>query len=175
MLKTIPTLLLIVYCGDATADEWGSIGGQIIVDGEIPERVVLIAKDAVIKDKQVCAAEEHLAEDLTIDKDSRGLANVFVYLTKKPKSIHPGYVVPPKQAVPFNTRMCQFVPHCLICRTGQSIEFRQGDAVAHYTHPNPLKNPAKVVDELSPPVTLEPLVSLTSLPATPVSEAIVCD
>ena len=139
MLKAIPTLLLIVHCCVATADEWGSIGGQIIVEGKIPEREVLIAKDEAVKDKQVCAAEEHLAEDLIIDMDLKGLANVFVYLAKKPKNIHPEHVVPPKEAVQFNARMCQFVPHCLICRTGQSIEFRQDDAVAHNTHPYPLK------------------------------------
>lgn len=145
MLIYFLPLLLIVCCSYATADEWGSIGGQIIVEGEIPERIVLIAKDAVVKDKEVCSAEEHLAEDLIVDRDSRGLANVFLYLAKKPKSIHPDFVVPPKDAVQFSTRMCQFVPHCLICRTDQSVEFRQGDAVAHYTHPNPLKNPAKAI------------------------------
>lgn len=50
MLKTILTLLLIVHCCASTADEWGSIGGQIIVEGKIPERVVLIAKDAAVSD-----------------------------------------------------------------------------------------------------------------------------
>ena len=143
MLRCILPLLLIVHSGVATADEWGSIGGQTIVEGKIPEREVLIAKDEAVKDKQVCAAEEHLAEDLIIGKDSRGLANAFVYLTKKPKKIHPDYVVPPKEVVKFNTRMCQSVPHCLICRTDQLIEFRQDDAVAHWTDPNPLKNPKK--------------------------------
>ena len=156
MLKTIPTLLLIVGCSVVTADEWGSICGQILVEGEIPEREVLIAKDAAVKDKQVCAAEEHLAEDLIIDKDSRGLANVFVYLAKKPKSIHPEHVVPPKEAVQFNARMCQFVPHCLICRTGQSIEFRQDDPVAHYTHPNSRKSQA--VSLLIAPNSVEPQI-----------------
>ena len=143
MLRSMLPLLLIVHGSVSTADEWGSICGQIIVEGEIPAREVLIAKDAAVKDKQVCAAEEHLAEDLIIDRDSKGLANVFVYLAKKPKNIHPDYVAPPKEAVKFSTRMCQFVPHCLICRTDQSIEFRQDDPVVHYTHPNPLKNPAK--------------------------------
>ena len=58
MLRSILPLLLIVYCSVATADEWGSIGGQILVEGEIPERIVLIAKDAEIKDKEVCASED---------------------------------------------------------------------------------------------------------------------
>jgi len=77
MLRTTILSLAILQCRTALADDWRSIRGQIIVEGKIPERKLLIAKDAEVKDKAVCAAEDHFAEDLIIDKDSHGLANVF--------------------------------------------------------------------------------------------------
>jgi hypothetical protein len=131
------------------ANDWGSIRGQIVVEGEIPERPLLIAKGANIKDKEVCAAEDHYAEDLIIDKDSKGLANVFVYLAKKPKSIHPDLIEPTTEAVPVTYKGCQLVPHCLICRTNQRLEIGSDDGLAHSPHIRPPKNHA--LGSLVPP------------------------
>jgi hypothetical protein len=122
------------------ADDWGSIRGQIVVEGGIPERLLLIARGADIKDKEICAAENHYAEDLIIDKESKGLANVFVYLAKKPKSIHPDLIEPSTEAVPVTYKGCQLVPHCLICRTDQRIEIGSDDGTAHNPQIYPLKN-----------------------------------
>ena len=44
MLKSVIAFLLAVHCCIAMGDEWGSIRGQIVVDGEIPERQLLISK-----------------------------------------------------------------------------------------------------------------------------------
>jgi len=141
MHKSLLTLLLTVHCGITIADDWGSIRGQIVVEGEIPDRLLLIAKDADIKDREVCAAEDHFAEDLLIDKDSKGLANVFVYLYKTPKKIHPDLVEPATESLPVTYRGCQLVPHCLICRTTQRIGISSDDPLAHNPHIYPLKNP----------------------------------
>ena len=124
----------------AQADNWGSIRGQIIVEGEIPERKLLIAKDSGIKDKEVCAKEDHYAEDLLIDKESRGLANVFVYMARKPKLIHPDLAKPATESMEVTYKGCQLVPHCLICRTDQLIEIGSEDSLAHNTHIYPVKN-----------------------------------
>ncbi len=156
MLRTISTLLLIVHCCVATAGEWGSIGGQILVEGEIPERIVLIAKDAEIKDKEVCSAEEHLAEDLMIDKDSRGLANVFVYLAKKPKSIHPDLIETPTEAISTTHKGCQLIPHCLVARVRQNIAIGNEDRTVHNPHAYPPRNPA--LASLSVPRMKEPII-----------------
>lgn len=60
----------------------------------MPEPVLLHAKDANIKDKEVCASKDHSAEDLIVDPQTKGLANVFIYFWKKPKLIHPDLVEP---------------------------------------------------------------------------------
>ncbi len=133
-------ILIVTLCLQSNADEWGSIRGQIVVDGEIPERQLLIAKDSGIKDKEVCAAEDHYAEDLLIDNESRGLANVFVYLAKKPKSIHPDLVEPATEALSVTYKGCQLVPHCVICRTDQRLEIGSDDGVAHNPSTRPFRN-----------------------------------
>lgn len=135
-------VVIAVLCGQTQADEWGSIRGQIVVDGDFPERQLLIAKDSEIKDKEVCAAKDHYTEDLLIDKESKGLANVFVYLAKRPKSIHPDLVEPATEALPVTYKGCQLVPHCLICRTDQRLEIGSDDGVAHNPQVLPYKNQA---------------------------------
>lgn len=148
-------VLIAAQCCHSQADEWGSIRGQIVVEGEIPERQLLIAKDANVKDQQVCAAKDHYAEDLLIDKESRGLANVFVYLAKKPKSIHPDLVEPGKSDVSFAHEGCQFMPHCLVVRVGQTIQIGNEDAISHNTHAYPSRN--SVISVGFAPMMKEPL------------------
>lgn len=133
------TFLLI---GSAPADEWGTITGQIVVEGDVPEPVLLHAKDANIKDKEVCATKDHYAEDLIVDPQTKGLANVFIYLWKKPKLIHPDLVEPTNPEVSLKFKDCQFEPHCLIVQTTQKISVSSEDPIAHNTHIYPLKNQA---------------------------------
>lgn len=135
----ILAVLLAVQCSLALADDWGSIRGQIVVEGEIPERLLLIAKGSNVKDKEICAAEDHYAEDLIIDKESKGLANVFVYLVKKPKSIHPDLIEPSMEAVSVNFKGCQLVPHCLVASIGQPIQVGNEDRIAHNLHHHAMK------------------------------------
>ena len=132
--------ILLVSCAASRADDWGSIRGQIVVEGEIPERPLLIARGAGIKDTAVCAAEDHYAEDMIIDKESKGLANVFVYLAKKPKNIHPDLIEVSDKPVSFEIVGCQFKPHALFCRAGGQIEVKGTDTIAHNHHLYPLKN-----------------------------------
>lgn len=87
MAREIALRLLLI--GSAHADDWGTISGQIVVEGDVPDPVLLFAKDDDIKDKEVCATKDHYAEVLIVDPQTKGLANVFIYLAKKPKLIHP--------------------------------------------------------------------------------------
>ena len=129
----------------AVAEDWGTITGQVLVKGDIPEPVLLHQKDANIKDAAVCATADTYKDDLLIDKDSKGLANVFVYLTKKPKSVHPDLEKPDPAVAVFDQKGCMFTPHALVVKGGQTIEVISSDAIAHNTHTYPLKNQARNV------------------------------
>ncbi len=134
------TMLILLTIGSAHAEEWGTISGQIIVEGEVPDPELLIPKDANIKDREVCAAKDHYAEDLIVDKQTRGLANVFIYLARKPKLIHPEMMQAKESEVNLRIRGCQYDPHCFIVRTSQTVTFYIEDPVAHNVQIYPARN-----------------------------------
>ena len=141
MKKMLLSAALSMCClAPAVAEDWGTVTGQVVVTGTIPEPVMLHKKDADIKDKAVCAAIDTLAEDLVIDKESKGLANVFIYLAKAPKNVHPDAKKPEPATVIFDQKGCMFLPHAMVVLGGQTVEVVSSDAVAHNTHTNPLKN-----------------------------------
>jgi plastocyanin len=142
MLSAVLSVASIV---PVAADDWGTVTGQVIVSGTVPAAELLHRKGAEIKDKEVCAAEDVYKDDLVINAENKGLANVFVYLAKAPKTIHPDLKAPAKQTVIFDQKNCMFIPHVLIARTGQTVEVISNDPIAHNTHTYPLKNSASNV------------------------------
>ena len=143
MKKMLLSAALSVCCVvPAAAEDWGTVTGQFVVTGKIPAPELLHKKDSDIKDKAVCAVADVYKDDLLIEKDSKGLANVFVYLVKAPKSIHPDLKNPPPAKLVFDQKGCMFHPHAMVVSGGQSVEVISSDAVAHNTHTYPLKNQA---------------------------------
>lgn len=133
-------------CGllSATAAEaqWGSLKGQIVLDGDVPAVKLLVKKgDAAAKDAAVCAAQNVPDESLAIDKDSKGIANVAVWLVaKKGMKVNPNLEKPAAAKVVFDQVGCRFIPHVLVVRTDQVVNVISGDGVAHNTRGTPLKN-----------------------------------
>ena len=125
----------------ATAADWGTITGQVVLDGDAPERVLLHAKGAPIKDAETCAANDTYKDDLVVDPSTKGIANVFVYLYKAPKSVHPDLKSPPPK-VYFDQKNCVFTPHTLVVYAGQTVEVLNSDPIGHNTRTIPLKNQA---------------------------------
>jgi plastocyanin len=141
-MMLLTAMLSLFCCVSANAEDWGTVTGQIVVTGEIPEPVLLHPKGAPIKDAAVCAASDTFKDDLVINPDSKGLANVFVYLAKAPKSIHPDLKKPAPATVVFDQKGCMFTPHAMVVVSGQKVEVISSDAIAHNTHTYPLKNQA---------------------------------
>jgi plastocyanin len=141
MKKIFLSAALSVCCfASAVAQDWGNISGQIVATGAIPELELLHKAGADIKDKAVCAAADTYKDDLLIDKDSKGVANVFVYLAKAPKNVHPDAKKPDPATVVFDQKGCMFTPHAMVVLGGQTVEVISSDAIAHNTHTYPLKN-----------------------------------
>jgi plastocyanin len=141
----LSAVLSVAIASPAVAQDWGTVTGQVIVSGNVPAAELLHRKGAEIKDKEVCAADDTYKDDIVINAENKGLANVFVYLTKAPKTIHPDLKTPAKQTVLFDQKNCMFIPHALIARTGQTVEVISNDPIAHNTHTYPLKNVASNV------------------------------
>ena len=142
MIRTILSITIVAFVVAASAsaaDGWGSISGKIIWKGDVPERQILHKKGAVIKDSEVCAAGDVYRDDLIVDKDTKGIANVFVYLPKAPKKINPELKDFDAQVI-FDQKNCVFKPHSLVLRAGQSVEVLNSDPISHNTHTYPIRN-----------------------------------
>ena len=125
---------------DADAGEYGSITGQFVVEGEIPERKVVVARgDAQVKDAAICAADDILSETVVVDPKTKGIANVFVYLPKA-EMVYPKLKQSEKKEVVFDQEGCRFVPHALFVRTDQTVVVKSNDNCAHNTRTVSIRN-----------------------------------
>ena len=162
------------FCSSAFAAEWGTLKGQVVLNGEIPKIDPLVAKgNAAARDAAVCAAQEVPDEKLVVDAETKGIKNVVIYLLKKPAMVHPSLEKSEVPRVTFDQKGCRFLPHVLLVRTDQEVQVLSGDAVAHNTHTSPLKNRndnfiVSPNDRIG--VTLKPLALAEKLPSK-----VVCD
>jgi hypothetical protein len=140
--STITNAAMALAASAATAPgDWGTIKGQVVAAGPVDPLKLLITKgDASAKDSAVCAAHDVPDESLLVDSKTGGVANVVVYLQKKPTKIHPELVKSKDGEVVFDQKSCRFLPHVLLVRTDQKVRVVSDDAIAHNTHTYPLKN-----------------------------------
>ena len=142
-MKNIALIALtsLVLVTPGLAAEWGTISGRVVLKGDVPDPVLRHAKGAPVKDGEICAAEDIYRDDLVIDKATKGIANVFLYIYKAPKNIHPEAAKPAPKMI-FDQEKCRFVPHVLVVQAGQTVEVLNSDPIAHNTHTYPLRNQA---------------------------------
>ncbi len=134
----IAILALLAICsgGDRVwADGYGTVTGQFVLEGAIPDLKPLVAKgDAGAKDSAVCAKEGVPDESLVVDPATKGVANVFVYMPKAPSDIAPELRESKEKLVKFDQQGCHFIPHAMILRTDQTVAILSGDPILHNTH-----------------------------------------
>lgn len=140
-MRAIPGLILfsaVLFCFQlserADAAGWGTIKGQFVLEAEIPSLKPLIEKgETRYKDAAVCAAETIPDESLVVDPESKGVANIFVFLVD-PKRIHPDLVHSKKKEVLLKEKGCRYVPHTMIIRSDQNVRVINKDNCVHNLH-----------------------------------------
>ncbi len=119
--------------------QWGSIKGTVLAEGNLVPLPPLIAKGQSTRDLEVCAAEMVPDESKVIDRDTRGLANVAIWVATKPAKIHPNLEKSAK-GTDVHQKGCRFIPHILSVRTDQVVNVFCDDGIAHITHTFPRVN-----------------------------------
>ncbi|MBI5759215.1 MAG: hypothetical protein HZA46_11920 [Planctomycetales bacterium] len=116
----------------------GNFTGIVTLGGAALDLKPKVKKgDLTAKDAAVCAMDDVPDESLVVDKSTKGIANVFVYLDKAPAGKK--YDTPKEPAV-FDQKGCRFLPHGLIARVNQPVLVKSQDNIAHNTHTNPIRN-----------------------------------
>ncbi len=145
MKNFLLSLLLASTCAVATnAADWGTVKGKFTYDGTAPKQLPI----ANIK-APFCAKQAPVVEELIVNPDNNGIANVVVYLYlkrgAKPPKAHPDYAATAKDEVLLDNKNCRFEPHILLLRTSQTLLIKNSDPEAHNAAINTTarKNPAQ--------------------------------
>lgn len=119
---------------------YGDLTMRFVYDGKAPPRKPL----PITKDIGFCTPHKPLSEELVVDPDTNGIANVFVYLYvglgEPPPEPHSSYAVSAKAEVLLDNTGCRFEPHACILRVGQTLVVRNSDDVGHNVKADFLEN-----------------------------------
>jgi len=139
MIVVLSSLVAVATVSTVSADDgWGTLKGQIVVSGDVPENPVEPIDDH--PDKSICLVDGELPKDdnIVVGEDG-GLRDVYVMMYTKGKGgdapIHESYSGDSEaQQVSIDNVKCRFVPHALFVKTGQSVLLKNSDSVGHNCH-----------------------------------------
>lgn len=152
----------------------GTLSGKVVLTGSLPDLPLPLihGKGAAVKDAVSCSREAVPDERLIVNKDNgNGVANVFVYLAKKPKGA--SGVTLPSDPVVYDQNTCRFTPHCLVVATGQPVKILNNDEVPHNANVTPLRNDQ--VNQVISPKEREGKLQITYTKAEKIPFAVKCD
>jgi hypothetical protein len=129
-------LAILLMSSGASAAEWATLTGRIVVDGKPPKEVAI----QVTKDAEVCGKHKLLDEGLLVD-DKGGLANAVIMLKTKNPAVNPEYAEHAKDNVELDNKDCRFEPHVAVVLTTQTLLLKNSDPVSHNSKVDPLNNP----------------------------------
>lgn len=109
--------------------------GRIVVKGVGPKLPPLLAQGAQTKD--LFCSETAVTNESVIISNDGGLANVFVFMKRAPRS---GVPAAPAEPVVVDQVGCVFTPHAAIVRVGQPLLLKNSDPVAHNVRLNGLQS-----------------------------------
>jgi len=172
MKKVIAVLVFVVlFSGGklfAQNAGWGSVSGRIVVNGVIPVFPNLVEKGAA-----GCVVKAIPNEKIIVGKNG-GLKNCFVYFYQRRgvPQIHPDLENSTNKKNELDAKDCRFVPHSLIVRTDQVVNFFSNDIFEHSIHTFPLRNSGV---NMVVPVEDQRGIDLEFPVAEPLPMSIVCD
>jgi len=138
----ISSLICLAGLPAAAFAEYGHLSGQFVLDGKAPTAEKIV----VTKDVQFCGKHNLMAEDIVVNSENNGIANIVVYLylgrRDKPPKPHPSYADLLKKPVSLDNLNCRYEPHVVALRTGQTLKVGNKDAIGHNTKIDTVKNPA---------------------------------
>src|SRR5262249_43051795 len=129
-------LALFTLQPSAFAEEWGTVKGQVVFEGDkLPEQKPL----NVDKDQQHCLSKGPIASaDWVINKENKGVRYAFVWLVADPNlkspskkiPIHPSLKESKEKEVVLDQPCCMFEPHCLGIREDQTLVIKNSAPIA---------------------------------------------
>jgi plastocyanin len=128
----IALILLLAVSASLPAAEWGDLKVRFTYDGPAPKA----DRVNVNKDAQFCGTFGLVNEDLVVNPENGGIANVVVFLYNRDSTppIHPDYDESATAEVVLDNKKCRFEPRVAVLRTTQTLILKNSDSVAHNTN-----------------------------------------
>src|SRR5690606_19946414 len=96
-----------------------------------------------VKDSGICAVADVPDQSVVVDKDTKGLANVFIWIGRfRERDIPDKLKTPAESEIVADQKGCVFIPHAMVARTGQTLKMINSDPVAHNFHVNAIRGDA---------------------------------
>ena len=122
----------------ARSEGWGTIKGQVIWGDDSPPKLVAVNPD---KDKAECLKNGPLHDErLEVNQKNKGVKNCFVYLISAKGGVkgfaeeipvHPKLREVSKTPVELDQPCCQFIPHIVTLREGQTLLVKNSSEASH--------------------------------------------
>jgi plastocyanin len=127
----IAAAAIVSFAASSQAQEWADVTIKFVLDGDVPKLAEINANADAF-----CAKQQIPNERLIVDAKTKGIANmVFMIDAKQTKlaadQIHPSMKNVPETKPVLDNVKCQFVPHILPIRAGQTIEVKNSDSTGH--------------------------------------------
>lgn len=130
ILAIVAALLL---SSAASAADWGTLKGRFVYDGTPPKR------QAIDTGKEpACAKHKVESEDLVVDPESHGIANVVIFVSSKKVKEHPDYKKSAGEKIAIDNNGCRFEPHIVPMRLTQTLVIKNSDPFSHNSNLAPL-------------------------------------
>jgi len=124
--------------GEVAVAGYGTVSGRVVLDGSPPPLNPLLP-GGDLRDPSACVREQ-IPDYRVVVGPNNGLANVFVFLPRKPAGTKTEASEPPAEEIKFDQKFCTFKPHALVIRTGQTVKVLNSDPVTHNTNTKPKSN-----------------------------------
>jgi hypothetical protein len=121
-------VIVAVFANSSHGQEWGSLKGRLVYGAAPPAAVPL----EIERDADVCGKNGLVDESLVVHPENRGVRYVAIWLeSKTPVPVHPELDSFPAEPPVLDNVNCRFEPHMLAVRTGQVLQLKNSDPVAH--------------------------------------------
>ena len=120
-----------------TGTGWATLKGRFVFDGESPQMLPY----NVNRDQATCTVggRAPLQETLLVDEQSKGIANVAIFV-RKASRVHESAASPATESAEFDQKNCVFLTHVFPLTLGQTMVIKNSDNVGHNTKINSSKN-----------------------------------
>jgi plastocyanin len=116
----------------STGTGWATLTGRFTLASGVP--MPSLETMTVTQDAAVCGAgaSSRLAQTLLVDEQTRGIANVAIFVRKKPQRVHDSAKQMAGAAV-FDQKDCVFLSHVFPVIVGTEVSIKNSDGIGHNT------------------------------------------